>query len=97
MYSFTSAFYYRYSRKHSASKFCEIFVISRQRNVRITGIFPHTPDGGKSHPVNFATPPSLENQNTPPTGVHSSENRKRKCEIFFRLRRAFVNTAFQFR
>src|SRR2546425_9791073 len=53
-----------------------------QYNV-IPGIFPHPPDGGKSHPVNFATPPSPENQNTPPTGVHSSENQKTKCEIFF--------------
>src|SRR5438876_432279 len=47
------------------------------------GYFYSPPDGGKSHPVNFQHPPSPEIQNTPPTGVHSPENQKPKCEKFF--------------
>src|SRR4051812_26861174 len=34
---------------------------------RLPRIFPHTPDGGKSHTVNFATPPVLKIK-IPPTG-----------------------------
>src|SRR3989442_5901287 len=91
--------------------------------------FYTTPDGGESHRVNFATPPSPENQNTPRRGFTVLKIKKQSVKNFivcgelssillfnfvhnfinymraivtmavkkFRLRRAFVNPAFQFR
>src|SRR3989442_1247369 len=41
-----------------------------------------SPDGGESHPVNFATPPSPENQNTPRRGFTVLKIKKQSVKNF---------------